>query len=234
MRINKLDNFRSLFLCFFLLLGLSVQAQEDEKPKHWKLELAGALNNYSGWEVEPSVTYQPIRYIGLAMGFMFCNPISASGLGGLSQDKQWIWNAVDDDNGSHLFAFRPSLQFASPSIWIGKDKDYALYFSVSPGLTIPLQANREFNIEYFPNHAGTWRASKTEHIKSKGAPGVFYHIKSALSLEIDDNIFLSIGYTISNFDLYSGSRNMVIEGEKLELEKHRLMYSFSISMGFRL
>lgn len=233
MRVSGHGNFGGLFLCFFLLWGLSCHAQEDEKPKLWEVELAGALNNYDGWEVEPSVTYQPVHYIGLTMGFLFCNPISASGFIGETQDKQWIWSAVDDDNGSHFFALRPSVRFTSPSIWIGEDKDYALYFSVSPGLTVPFSANREFNIEYVPNRAGAWTAYKTEHVKSKGAPGVFYHVKGALSLEIVESVILSAGYTFSNFDLYSGSRNIVIEGKKLEPEKHRFMHSFFIGIGYR-
>ena len=44
-----------LFIC--LLLTVGGQAQEAEKRPVWKVELAGALNNYSAWEVEPTITY---------------------------------------------------------------------------------------------------------------------------------------------------------------------------------
>ncbi|WP_018667290.1 hypothetical protein [Bacteroides gallinarum] len=217
----------------FLWIGTSMHAQEKEPAKYWKVELTGAVNTYDGWEVEPSITYQPIRYIGLTMGLLFCNPINQSGFIGESQDKQWYWNAVDDDNGSYLFALRPSLQFTSPAIWLGADKEYALSFSISPGITMPLPSNREFNIEYFPQKEGAWTAFKTEHVKNKDATLVYYHLKSALSLEIDDSIILSMGYTLSNFDLYGGSRNIVIEGKKLNPERYRLMHSFFVGIGYR-
>lgn len=51
--------------------------------------------------------------------------------------------------------------------------------------------------------------------------------------EIDDSIILSMGYTLSNFDLYGGSRNIVIEGRKLNPERHPLMHSFFIGIGYR-
>ena len=54
-----------------------------------------------------------------------------------------------------------------------------------------------------------------------------------VSLEIDDSIILSMGYTLSNFDLYGGSRNIVIEGRKLNPERHPLMHSFFIGIGYR-
>lgn len=209
-----------------------VHAQDENKVHHWKVELAGALNNYATWEIEPSITYQPIRYLGISMGLLFCNP-KRDGIGGYSQDKQWLWNSANNDDGSHVFTFRPSLQFISPSIWMGKDKDYGLFFSISPGLTIPLQANREFNIEYIPNSPGAWEVFKTEHVANQQGRTVFYHIKTALSLEIDERTLVSIGYTLSDFDLYGGSRNIIIEGKKLEFERHHFMHSFFIGLGYR-
>ncbi|MCS3324493.1 hypothetical protein NXV53_07570 [Bacteroides faecis] len=58
-----------LFIC--LLLTVGGQAQEAEKRPVWKVELAGALNNYSAWEVEPTITYLPIPYAGITMGVPF-------------------------------------------------------------------------------------------------------------------------------------------------------------------
>lgn len=216
---------------FFLLIGEVACAQGSDKTKHWKVELAGALNNYTAWEIEPFITYHPIRYIGLSMGLLFSNPLENNDFNGQSIDKQWLWNSADNNSGSHFFAFRPAIQLVSPSVWLGENKDYQLYFSVSPGLTIPLPTNKEFDIEYIPNRPGTWTIYKTEHVENYSAPGLFYHFKSAFSLEIDNSITFSLGYTFSNFDLYSGSRNIVVEGEKLSPEKHHFMHSFSIGIG---
>lgn len=233
MTTSRYNTFGYILIFIFSSIGTSIYAQEKGTVKYWKVELTGAVNTYDGWEIEPSVTYQPVRYIGLTMGLLFCNPINESGFIGESQDKQWYWSAVDDDNGSYLFALRPSVLFTSPSIWLGEDKDYALSFSISPGITMPLPPNREFNIKYFPQKPGAWAAFKTEHVKNKDATFVYYHLRSAVSLEIDDSIILSMGYTLSNFDLYGGSRNIVIEGRKLNPERHPLMHSFFIGIGYR-
>ena len=72
-----------LFIC--LLSAVGVQAQETEKRRVWKVELAGALNNYDAWEAEPSITYQPIPYAGITMGLLFCNPIADESKPGYSR-----------------------------------------------------------------------------------------------------------------------------------------------------
>jgi len=116
---------------------------------------------------------------------------------------------------------------------VGRDKDYALYLSISPGLTLPLSANNEFNIDYYPNQTGVWTAVRREHVSNKGARTVYYHLRTAFSLEVDNGLIFSVGYTCSDFDLFGGSRNIVIEGRKIDLPKHKLMHSVSVSLGYR-
>ena len=111
MTTSRYNTFGYILIFIFSSIGTSIYAQEKGTVKYWKVELTGAVNTYDGWEIEPSVTYQPVRYIGLTMGLLFCNPINESGFIGESQDKQWYWSAVDDDNGSYLFALRPSVLF---------------------------------------------------------------------------------------------------------------------------
>ena len=53
---------RSILFFICLIFTFGGQAQEEEKSHMWKVELSGALNNNSAWEVEPSVTYLPIPY----------------------------------------------------------------------------------------------------------------------------------------------------------------------------
>ena len=66
---------RSILFFICLIFTFEGQAQEVEKSHMWKVELSGALNNNSAWEVEPSVTYLPIPYVGITMGLLFCNTI---------------------------------------------------------------------------------------------------------------------------------------------------------------
>ena len=209
------------------------QAQEKETPKHWKIELAGALNNYSAWEVEPSVTYMPLRYAGIGMGVLFSRATDGNGFNGTSQDGSLRWSTADNNALHSFFAIRPSLTFQSPCITLGEDKDYALYLSLSPGLTLPLPANRSVDVDYIPDRAGTWIPLKTERFHNKGGANVFYHVKSAVSLEIDETIVFSAGYTFSTYDPYDCLRHISVEGKKLNPKKQRFMHSFFISAGVR-
>lgn len=230
MKIGK-NPFLIIFLC--LLIATSVFAEEKDPKKYWKVELLGALNNYSAWEVEPAVTYQPIRYVGVTMGFVFSRPFDKTGYAGDSQDKNWYWSAASENDGSHFFSIRPSLQFSTPSVVFGKDKDCEVYFTFMPGLTIPLPANKSFNVEYYPSHQGVWSAQKTEYVKNRGASSVFYQFRGALSLDLNIGVIFSLGYSFSNFDLYSGTRNLVIEGRKLNPKKQNFMHSFFLGIGFK-
>ena len=221
-----------LFL-LFISICLSLPAQEREKRPLWKVELAGALNNYDAWEVEPSVSFLPVHYAGINLGILFTSPYNDADIGGTSRDNRLYWQNKEKHAASHFFALRPSLQFNTPKLWVGHDQEYALYLSLSPGLTLPLPRNQQFNIDYIPNQPGIWTAVRSEHVKNEGARAVFYHIRTALYLEIEGGLLFAAGYTCSDFDLYAGSRQIVIEGERLNLPKHRLMHAASISIGYR-
>lgn len=229
--IPEMKNY-TLFLLFFSTC-LSLFAREPEKHPFWKVELAGSLNNYDAWEIEPSVTFLPIHYVGVGVGMLFTQPYQNESIGGTSTDKQFRWSNTTGHATSYFFALRPSLQFNSPKLWMGRDKDYALYLTLSPGLTLPLPANRQFSIDYFPNRPGTWTALRREQVTNEGARTVYYHLRTTLTLETDGGFLFSAGYTCSDFDLYGGSRHIVIEGQKLGLPKHKLMHSVSVSLGYR-
>lgn len=226
---------RRFFHCLLLLLSacLTLPAQQREKGPLWKAELAGALNNYDAWEVEPSITFLPIQYAGISLGLLFTQPYHDESISGVSQNQQFLWSSTTDHAASYFLALRPGLQLNSPKLWVGRDKDYALYLSISPGLTLPLSANSEFNIDYYPNQTGVWTAVRREHVSNKGARTVYYHLRTVLSLEVDSGLIFSAGYTCSDFDLFGGSRNIVIEGKKPELPRQRLMHSFALSIGYR-
>lgn len=223
-------------LFFFILFNcvcLALPAQQREKRPFWKVELEGALNNYDAWEVEPSITFLPIQYAGISLGLLFTQPYLNESISGVSQNQQFLWSSTTDHAASYFLALRPGLQLNTPKLWVGRDKDYALYLSISPGLTLPLSANNEFNIDYYPNQTGVWTAVRHEHVSNKGARTVYYHLRTDLSLEVDNGLIFSVGYTCSDFDLFGGSRNIVIEGRKIDLPKHKLMHSVSVSLGYR-
>ena len=231
MRFIKASFLRFTIVIFLLCGFVSLHSQDIKEKRLWLVELNGALTSQSSWEVEPSVTFLPIDYVGLTVGLVFTSPYPSKSLGGVAVNKQFRWSETNDNSVSYFFAFRPALRLNSPKLWIGKDNDYALYLSVSPGLTIPLPSDRRFTVDYYPNQPGAWTAIKREEVTNTGARKLYYHVRTAVSFEMDERIVFSVGYTISDFDIYGGSRNITIEGGKLSLPKAGMMHSAFVSIG---
>ena len=224
---------RFSIVIFLLYSFASLFSQDIKEKRFWQVELSGALTSQCSWEVEPSVTFLPIDYVGLTAGLVFTSPYPSKSLGGVTLNKQFRWSETHDNSVSYFLAFRPALRLNSPKLWIGKDKDYALYISVSPGLTIPLPSDRRFTIDYYPNRPGVWTAIKREEVTNSDARKLYYNVRSAISLEIDERIVFSAGYNFSDFDIYGGSRNITVEGSKLPLPKACMMHSAFVSIGVR-
>lgn len=218
-------------LCYFCLLTcLSGRAQEERLL--WEVEANVALDNYGCWSIEPSVTFQPLRYVGLTIGLWYNEPISTDyAFSGTTFDNRLIWSVSDGESIGKTLAFRSSFRLVTPSVHLGNDKEYELYFAVSPGITVPFVPNRRVDIDYFPNQAGVWSALLRESVKNHGARKAFVYIRSALTLKMDDRLTLSLGYTCSDFDPYASVRNLFWEGKRFEAEKHRLAHNVSIGIG---
>lgn len=233
-----MSHFKVLIVRFSIVIFLlysfaSLYSQDIKEKRFWQVELSGALTSQCSWEVEPSVTFLPIDYVGLTAGLVFTSPYPSKSLGGVTLNKQFRWSETHDNSVSYFLAFRPALRLNSPKLWIGKDKDYALYISVSPGLTITLPSDRRFTIDYYPNRPGVWTAIKREEVTNSDARKLYYNVRSAISLEIDERIVFSAGYNFSDFDIYGGSRNITVEGSKLPLPKACMMHSAFVSIGVR-
>lgn len=166
-------------------------------------------------------------------GVPFCNTIEDESYSGVSKDQRWRWSSDDDSPLCHHFALRPAIQLATPALKLGKDKDMGLSFILSPGLTIPLSVNQRLNISYYPNVSGIWSSQRFDQVKNRGGRAIFYHIKGMFTLDLGEQYTLSAGYTFSDFDMYSGGRNMVVEGKKLTMPAFRFMHSFFVSLGYR-
>ena len=179
MRFIKASFLRFTIVIFLLCGFVSLHSQDIKEKRLWLVELNGVLTSQSSWEVEPSVTFLPIDYVGLTAGLVFTSPYPSKSLGGVAVNKQFRWSETNDNSVSYFFAFRPALRLNSPKLWIGKEKDYALYLSVSPGLTIPLPSDRRFTIDYFPNQQGEWSAIKREEVTNSGARKVYYNVRTA-------------------------------------------------------
>ena len=112
---------------FFIAISLSwgvvsLYSQDRGEKRFWQVELSGALTSQSAWEVELSVTFLPIDYVGLTAGLVFTSPYPSKSLGGIAANKQSRWSETNNNSVSYFFAFRPALRFNTPKLWVGRDK----------------------------------------------------------------------------------------------------------------
>lgn len=216
-------------IILFALMCIPGYSQSDKEPcKYWTAGLSAALTNYDAWEIEPSIAYHPIRYAGIGVGILYTKTMGKPSYSGYTADQSLIWFIASDDL-NYVLALRPELRLATPAVYLDKDQELALSLRVSPGLTIPFPANLPHNVEYIPNRVGVNTAVAYDRVTNTGAKACYYHLKTAIALEMDE-ITLSLGYNFSNFDLYGGSRNIIVEGKRLK-PATGIKYMHSVSVG---
>lgn len=207
-------------------------AQTSHKSAYrWYCDLSGAFNNHSFWEVEPSITYLPTSYAGVSLGLLFCGPLEKESLGGTSKDGKWRWFSDSDTPAHYSLALRPALRFVTPGIALNRSGDTKLSLALSPGITLPLPPNQSIHTEYFPNEPGTWVPYRTERVSGRASRTLYFQLKSALTLELEERYVLSAGYSFSDFDPYGGHRQTEVEGKRLNLPRRRHLHTLFVSLG---
>lgn len=219
-------------IILFSFLGTSVaMAQKSEKDRHWVWELYGGANNYMTWEIETDVVYKPWRFIGVGAGFFFTPPIDGNKTySGEARDKNLRWQ-IEENRLMYLFAFRSGVYLYSPPVYLNHDHDVALSFRVSPGVTIPLPPNLSTSVDYVPKDAIIHVPATSGEVSNSHAKACYYHVKLAMALEVE-RVSVLLGYTTSDYDLYGGSRNMIVEGQKIELPRKKQAGTFFIGLTY--
>lgn len=228
-----MNNRRSVWcVILFSFLGISVtMAQEPEKKKHWVWELYGGVNNYMTWEVETGVVYKPWRFIGVGAGLLFTTLIDDDKVySGDVKDKKLHW-CIEEKDLTYLMAFRSGIYLYSPPVYLNHDRDVALSFRVSPGITIPLPPNSSAIVDYVPEDAVLDVPVTSESVSSSHARACYYHVRFAVALEME-RLSILLGYTTSDYDLYGGSRNMVVGGQKIGLPHKKQTGTFFIGLTY--
>lgn len=91
---------------------------------------------------------------------------------------------------------------------------------------------RGFSYAHYTEEGGKIKG-EFRSVRNKGGDVVFWRVKSALSLGIDQLAF-SLGYTISNQDPYSGRRNVCFDGHKISPSRgtYKFLHECSVSLSY--
>ena len=208
---------KELLLLSLLCVGtLKAEVQkgvDDFRSNRNLIECFGALYVYGSdpaYSLGFAYYWYPCYYVGLGSGFFFqeWGEIVGEVLPYTIRDKQNREFNFDDDNHITKGGLFIGPSFRTPSFQISKDRDVRLFVQCNPSLLLSIPNDRYIYSHTFLKD----RELYTESIKLKNREGkwYFWQIRTSASVAIDKAI-LSLGYGLSNFGPFSGSRNVIWE-----------------------
>lgn len=222
-----------LFLLTVLFLSPTVWLFAQDDRAKGIVSIAAGLNNNQSWEVEPSVTYYFSKYIGVTLGLNVTSQYNQVGFSGtIAGNSRIYWSIEDDEANVAKFLLHPAISLRTPILWLDKDHETGLTIQIEPGMYIALPVNDQITVNYRDKERNSTIIDSKRVSNTKGEC-VFWNVRGSISLNID-RFVLSTGYSISNLDIYSGRRNIVVENLKLDqkLPIREYTYSFFISLGY--
>lgn len=225
-------NNRIFRILLILAFTLPLHGQEKESMKTL-ISVSAGLNSNQSWEIEPSVTYYFCPYFGGTVGLNITGQYNQAGYSGtVSTNNSLYWEVEDSEANVTKLLFRPAISLRTPMLWLNKDHDTGLTFQLDPGVYMALPVNDRVTVIYRDKtHASAVIDSKP--FSNNKGDWLFWNMVGMVSLHVD-RFVTSAGYKLSNFDVYSGRRNILIEGVGLnqKLPKREMTHCFFLSIGY--
>lgn len=231
---------RSMCVCFLLcILCGFLHAGGGTRKADFAATIG--FNNQNALETELSASYLFGKYVGATVGF---NIYGEAG----DYMRQILWNWFEDavlgidredeyydcESGWYVnkLLLRLAIRFRMPVVTIFED--WYLSLNTEPGLYINLTPNDRVRADRYRKHTDWNHTSyRDRYVRNKGGNVVFWNIKSFFELQAD-RVVVSAGYLLSNMDLYSGRRNIIIDGAPLGnlLGARKMSHTAFVSIGF--
>lgn len=189
------------------LVPLAGHAQPESKRFKNELQLTAGLDSYLAFEIEPSYSYMVHKNVGVKVGMRCVGEVVDNLRYDLVGGPVHQWR-VSEKRKIATVLFSPALRLRLPLV------DDWFSFITEPGILLNLIPNEKVEFAYINTETFEVFPSNFRTVKNAGGGILFYHLKSYFSM-IFDNWGMSVGYDFSTFDIYSGRRNIVIEGDAL-------------------
>jgi len=184
------------------------KAQKDNKLFKHEAQLTVGLNSYLAAEIEPSYSFMFHKNIGIIAGLRGVMELVDDLHYPLTGGPAHQWKVYDKKKASTIL-FRPAARVRFPIVG-----DY-LFLHLEPGILLNMIPNETIEFAYINTQDFEPIPSRFEKVKNKGGETLFFDMKSYITMQID-NLGVSLGYGFSTFDIYSGRRNIVIQGDPLK------------------
>ena len=221
-------------LVLFSLIFFPKNAYAQEEKHLFTAELYGGIytNNENAWLVEPTVSWNFHKYLGLSFGVeltsQYNQPTRQTIIDGYESEL------ADNERNVRWIMFKPALIIKSPALWKSRDDYFKLWVQIEPGLSFacPFHNSLTYEIREFSGNTGHTVDYRT--FRNKDLNWLYWGARTSIKLSADRFVF-GAGYNISNLDYYSGRRNVTpANGQKFYVPKKELSQSIFISIGYTL
>ena len=218
----------TLMMCF----PTFVNAQKSKSV--FTADLYGGIyiNNEQAWQIEPSITWNFYKYLGLTFGMELTRQYNQPGRQTIIDGHEA--ELVDNERNIGWIICKPSLAIKTPAIWKNPNDNYSLWAQIEPGLSLacPFRNSLTYKIREFSGGIGQTVDYRT--FPNKGLQWLYWNTRASVCFAVDRFVF-SGGYYISNLDYYSGRRNIKLpNGNKFYVPKRELSQSIFLSIGYML
>lgn len=219
-----------LFVSVWCCGPAGVYAQDEASA--FTADLYGGLylNNEPAWQLEPSVSWLFHKYLGVSLGLeltsQYNQPSRQTVIDGHEAEL------ADNERNIGWLILKPSLVIKSPAIWASADNDCRLWVQAEPGLSLacPFRNSLTYAVKQFSGAVSQTVDYRT--FPNKGLQWFYWNARASINFAIGRFIFRG-GYSVSNFDYYSGRRNIMLDnGLKFYVPKRELSQSIFLSIGY--
>lgn len=192
-----------VLVCALPLLG---NAQREGRGLRNEIQMSVGLNSYQAFELEPSYCYMFHKNIGVVGGIRGVGEVVDNLRYDWVPSPVYRWELVGRKKATAVL-LRPAIRLKLPII------NQGIAIVAEPGVLLNPMPYESLEFAYVSTETIAF-PTKRQTIRNKGSQVAFFDMKTYLSVPID-NWGILFGYGLSTFDLYSGRRNIVIEGDPL-------------------
>lgn len=221
---------KKIICCFLFTLSLTAVAQDIKTTRKEIMFSVGGASNYT-WETKLSFSYLFNNYLG-ATGSISTNKSFEIG-NYSSKDENFSlprWQVFSSDMNRSVVLIRAAIRLSAPPIKLDSDGDVFLSLNVEPGICCSPGSSRLKVC--FTGYEGKAVLLSDNEYNPVNTEYFSWNISNQLRLNIN-NLFLFTSYTISNFDKYTGKRDIIIEGTRLGtlMPSRKLVHGGEIGLG---
>jgi len=222
-----------LFLIFFASGGYAIDLDSLEnvkKPEVKKLpRFAAGLKFAIGGAEEVSTSFEldgewyPLRYIGLGFGIEHDTTHGLETVLDIATNMNDNYEEYDeyDEDRIDRFNFHPYLAFRTPLLYFPNGSDWGIMLQCKPGLCMSVPSNEAKWVEHSYHYRGGQQGEgqnvynpTAEHWVNRNGAWLTWRVMSSVSIGRSMGA-LSIGWTVSNYNILSSRNNMYCGGRRV-------------------